>query len=106
MKNKIILLVSSLFLITCSIKKDNEVFVNPTESLKVEFNLTTNKTPYYKVFYENNVVIDSAHLGIIMEQSNFYNDLITNKINGYTKNRSQLIIFFNWHRIAPFLFGF
>lgn len=82
MNNKIILLISSLFLISCSIKKDHAVFVNPTESLKVEFNLKTNKTPFYKVFYENNVVIDSSHLGIIMEQANFYNDLSVIKISG------------------------
>ena len=66
MKNKIILFISSLLLISCSLKKENAVFVNPAKSLKVEFNLTANKTPFYKVYYENKVVIDSSHLGIIM----------------------------------------
>lgn len=81
MKTKIILFISSLFLISCSIKKNIAVFVNPTKSLKVEFNLTANKTPFYKVFYENKVVIDSSHLGIIMEQANFYNDMSIIKIS-------------------------
>lgn len=81
MKNKIILFISSLFLISCNIKKDNPVFVNPTESLKVEFNLTANKTPFYKVYYENHLVIDSSHLGIIMEDANFYDEMSIIKIS-------------------------
>ncbi len=81
MKNKIILFISSLLLISCSLKKENAVFVNPAKSLKVEFNLTANKTPFYKVYYENKVVIDSSHLGIIMENANFYNDLSIIKIS-------------------------
>jgi hypothetical protein len=81
MKNKIILFISGLLLISCSIKKENAVFVNPTESLKVEFNLTVNKTPFYKVFYENNLVIDSSHLGIIMEHANFYDEMSIVKIS-------------------------
>lgn len=56
-------------------KKTDYFFVNSDKTIKIEFNLTQNKTPYYKVFFKDKLVINTSDLGIIREDANFYNDL-------------------------------
>ncbi|REE80774.1 glycosyl hydrolase family 97 [Lutibacter oceani] len=75
MKNYILLVVTFILLLSCSDKKNETLFENPLKTIKVEFNLTANKIPYYQVFYNNNKVLDSSQLGIIREDANFYNNL-------------------------------
>lgn len=82
MKTNIILFICSLFLVACNSKKAVTVFESPDKSIQLEFNLGTNKTPFYKASYNNKSVIDSSQLGIIREDANFYKDL---KIIGISK---------------------
>lgn len=75
MKNKIILFLSSFILLSCTIKKDAYTFENPSKTIKVEFNLNSTKNPFYKLFFNNTIVLDSCELGIIREDATFYNNL-------------------------------
>jgi len=80
MKNKIIPFILSLLLISCSIKEDDFIFENPSKTIKVEFNLNSTKTPFYKVLYDNKIVLDSSQLGVIREDANLYTNLKIIKI--------------------------
>ncbi|MBI9039839.1 glycoside hydrolase family 97 protein [Lutibacter sp.] len=75
MKNYIILFATSIILLSCKINRNNALFENPSKTIKVEFNLTDDNIPYYQVYYNNNKVLDSSQLGIIREDTNFYNNL-------------------------------
>ncbi|MEN3323665.1 glycoside hydrolase family 97 catalytic domain-containing protein [Mariniflexile soesokkakense] len=81
MKTNMILFIYSLFLVACNKEKAITVFESPDKSIQLEFNLSTNKTPFYKAFYNNKTVIDSSQLGIIREDANFYNNLKIVKIS-------------------------
>ncbi|SNR70238.1 glycoside hydrolase family 97 protein [Lutibacter flavus] len=81
MKNSIILLITSILLLSCNIKKNNTTFENSTKTIKVEFNLNADKTPFYQVFYNNKIVLDSSKLGLIREDANFYNNLKVKSIS-------------------------
>ncbi|MFV8268872.1 glycoside hydrolase family 97 catalytic domain-containing protein [Flavobacterium sp. GT2N3] len=50
-------------------------FVNSNKTIKIEFSLNSKKTPSYKVFSKNKLVINTSDLGIIREDANFYTDL-------------------------------
>ena len=56
-------------------------FVNSDKTIKVEFNLTPKKTPYYKVFFKNKLVINTSELGIVREDGNFYTDMKIVKVS-------------------------
>lgn len=60
---------------SCNLKKDNYLFSNPSKTIQIEFNLKTNGTPFYKILHRNKIIIDSSLLGIIREDSRFYNNL-------------------------------
>ena len=59
----------------------NYSFVNSDKTIKVEFNLTPKKTPYYKVFFKNKLVINTSELGIVREDANFYDNLKIVKVS-------------------------
>ncbi|MDR6845240.1 glycoside hydrolase family 97 catalytic domain-containing protein [Flavobacterium granuli] len=56
-------------------------FFNSDKTIKVEFNLTPKKTPYYKVFFKNKLVINTSELGIVREDGNFYNNMKIVKVS-------------------------
>lgn len=59
----------------------NYSFVNADKTIKVEFNLSTKKTPCYKVFFKNKLVLNTSELGIVREDANFYTDLNIVKVS-------------------------
>ena len=68
-------------------------FVNTDKTIKVEFNLTPKKTPYYKVFFKNKLIINTSELGIVWEDANFYSDMKIVKVSdakAVTSNYSML----------------
>ncbi|WP_281238243.1 glycoside hydrolase family 97 protein [Flavobacterium praedii] len=70
----------------------NYSFFNADKTIKVEFNLSSKKTPSYKVFYKNKLVINTSDLGIIREDANFYTDMkIVNvsEVKAVTSNYSM-----------------
>jgi hypothetical protein len=69
----ILLLALSLF--SSAETPANYSFLNTDKTIKVEFNLTPKKTPSYKVFYKNKLVINTSDLGIVREDANFYSDM-------------------------------
>lgn len=69
----ILLLVFSLF--SFAETPANYSFINADKTIKVEFNLTLKKTPSYKVFYKNKLVINTSSLGIVREDANFYTNM-------------------------------
>ncbi|MBC7407284.1 MAG: glycoside hydrolase family 97 catalytic domain-containing protein [Arcicella sp.] len=56
-------------------KKSDNVFVNANKTIKIEFELSSNKTPVYRVYHKDKLVINTSELGIIREDANFYTDL-------------------------------
>lgn len=62
-------------------KKTDNLFVNTDKTIKIEFDLNQNKTPVYKVFYKDKLVINTSELGIIREDANFYTDLKIIKVS-------------------------
>ncbi|WP_157207746.1 glycoside hydrolase family 97 protein [Mariniflexile maritimum] len=75
MKTKISILISVVLLISCGIKKEDLIFENQDKSIKMVFDFDVNKTPFYKVLYNDEIVLDSSRLGIIREDANFYDNL-------------------------------
>lgn len=69
----ILLLVFSLF--SFAETPANYSFINADKTIKVEFNLTQKKTPSYKVFFKDKLVINTSELGIVREDANFYSDM-------------------------------
>jgi len=80
---KKILLLSLLGIVLTSFveKKTDNLFVNADKTIKIEFDLNQNKTPVYKVFYKDKLVINTSELGIIREDANFYTDLKIIKVS-------------------------
>jgi hypothetical protein len=62
-------------------KKENYFFVNTDKTIKVEFSLSSKKTPCYKVFFKNKLVINNSELGIMREDANFYTDMKITKVS-------------------------
>ncbi|MBW4361100.1 glycoside hydrolase family 97 protein [Flavobacterium taihuense] len=75
----ILLLVFSLY--SFAENPVNYSFVNADKTIKVEFNLTSKKTPSYKVFFKNKLVINTSELGIVREDANFYTDMKIVKVS-------------------------
>jgi hypothetical protein len=59
----------------------NYLFVNSDKTIKVVFNLTAKKTPSYKVFFKNKLVINTSELGIVREDANFYDNMKIVKVS-------------------------
>ena len=80
---KKIILVSLLALLLTSFVDDKKdySFVNTDKTIKIAFELNQNKTPVYKVFFKDKLVINTSELGIIREDANFYTDLKIIKIS-------------------------
>ena len=75
MKNIIFLSLLFVSLTSFVLKPNNYYFVNADKTLKIEFNLNSENTPSYKVFFKDKVVINTSELGIIREDANFYTGL-------------------------------
>lgn len=84
MKYKIMLLVALMAFQFISCNKENNLLVNPNETIKVSFNLDSSKKPYYNVLFNNKTVLDTSSLGIIREDDSFYKDLKLLDISGPT----------------------
>lgn len=90
--------ICSILLLALSLNSFAEIpanysFLNTDKTLKVEFNLTSKKTPSYKVFYKNKLVINTSELGIVREDANFYSDMKIVKVSeakAITSNYSML----------------
>lgn len=81
MKNYIILFTTSIFLLSCNINRNETLFENPSKTIKVSFNLNSNKEAFYKVIYKDKIILDSSQLGIIREDATFFNNLKIIKIS-------------------------
>ncbi|MFV5693514.1 glycoside hydrolase family 97 catalytic domain-containing protein [Flavobacterium sp. LT1R49] len=75
MKKIFFLSLLGILLSSFTEKQNNYFFVNSNKTIKIEFNLAQNKTPFYKVFYKDKLVINTSDLGIIREDANFYDNL-------------------------------
>lgn len=81
MKKIYSILLLAFSLISFANEPANYSFVNIDKTIKVEFNLTQKKTPYYKVFFKNKLVINTSELGIVREDANFYTDMKIVKVS-------------------------
>jgi len=82
MKNTVLIIVLSLLSVSCNQKKESLQFENEKQTLKVNFSLDSNRTPYYQVLYNNKIILDTSQLGIIREDANFYTDMSIINIDG------------------------
>ncbi|KAA3621763.1 MAG: hypothetical protein DWQ02_27165, partial [Bacteroidetes bacterium] len=64
-----------LSLLLCSCQKETSPFTDPSGHLKVEFGLTMNQVPFYRVLHDAQVVVDTSLLGIIREDGNYFEDM-------------------------------
>ena len=71
----------ALFLSSFSNKKTEYLFANAEKTIKIEFELNQNKTPVYKVFFKDKLVINTSELGILREDANFYTNLNIAKVS-------------------------
>ena len=81
MKNIFILFFFSHFLISCSAQKAISILENPTKTIRLEFKLSIDNTPTYKIFHNNNIVINSSNLGVLRKDANFFNNLKLVKVS-------------------------
>ncbi|AUC74324.1 glycoside hydrolase family 97 protein [Olleya sp. Bg11-27] len=64
MKKLLIILVLSLFLASCTSKKEIITEVSsPSDNIKIAFNLNAEGQAYYQVFFNNKTVVDTSYLG-------------------------------------------
>ncbi|MDI5897905.1 glycoside hydrolase family 97 protein [Flavobacterium yafengii] len=75
MKKIVLLAFLALSLSSFVGKPTRYLFVNSDKTIKIEFNLTSKKTPSYKVFFKDKLVVNTSDLGIVREDANFYTDL-------------------------------
>ncbi|MFV8388788.1 glycoside hydrolase family 97 catalytic domain-containing protein [Flavobacterium sp. LB1P71] len=75
MKKIVLLALLAVSLTSFAGKPTAYYFVNSDKTIKMEFNLTSSKTPSYKVFFKDKLVINTSDLGIIREDANFYTGL-------------------------------
>lgn len=78
---KIFLLLLLGISLTSFAEKKSHIFENSEKTIKIEFDLSQNKTPVYKVFYKDKQVINTSELGIIREDANFYSNLKIIKVS-------------------------
>ncbi|WP_435131783.1 glycoside hydrolase family 97 catalytic domain-containing protein [Formosa sp. A9] len=53
----------------------NHNLTNAENTISVHVNVNANNQPFYQVYYNNTMVLDSSALGIIREDANFYDNL-------------------------------
>ncbi|ULC58033.1 glycoside hydrolase family 97 protein [Flaviramulus sp. BrNp1-15] len=87
------LLLLLIITMSCSKKQDDTFFENSDKTIKVNFELNSNNSPTYKVFYKNKTIIDSSLLGIIREDSNFYSNLEIIEITGPNPIKDDYTLF-------------
>jgi hypothetical protein len=75
MKKIVLLAFLALSLTSFVEKPTGYTFVNSDNTIKIEFSLNQKKTPSYKVFFKDKLVVNTSELGIIREDANFYTDL-------------------------------
>ena len=75
MKQLFFMLLWSISLVSIAKNKDSYSFINTDKTIRVNFNLTPSKSPVYKVFYKDKLVINTSPLGIVREDANFYSGL-------------------------------
>ncbi len=68
---RLLLLIFFCFaLISCSSEKET-LFSNPAKNIEVQFGLGDNGSPYYRIFKDQQIVLDSSSLGLIREDADF-----------------------------------
>lgn len=82
MKNIFFITLLGFSLASFAGNKSSYFFANSGKTIKVEFNLTAKKSPFYSVFFKGKSVINASDLGILREDGNFYTNL---KIVGVSK---------------------
>ena len=93
MKKIYCIVMLAISLMSFAEKPANYSFVNGDKTIRVEFNLSPKKTPFYKVFFKNKLVINDSELGIVREDANFYTNMkIVNvsEAKAITSNYSML----------------
>lgn len=81
MKKFILVSILTVLLTSFTLKKTYFIFVNTQKTIKIEFNLNQNKTPVYKVFFKDKLVLNTSELGILREDANLYTDLKIVKVS-------------------------
>ena len=86
MKKLFLIFIGLLQLLACNVKTTDSIsFTNPDKTIQVLFDLSPNKSPYYQVFHQNKIVLDTSRMGIIREDADFYNDLTLIEVSGPVK---------------------
>ncbi len=93
MKKIILVLLMALMLTSFVYKKTDYSFVNADKTIKITFALNQNKTPVYKIFYNDKLVIKTSELGILREDANFYTDLKIVKVSEAKSIQSNYSMF-------------
>ena len=75
MKNIFFITLLGFSLASFAGNKSSYFFANSDKTIKVEFNLTAKKSPFYSVFFKGKSVINASDLGILREDGNFYTNL-------------------------------
>lgn len=70
----LILFISCFAVVSCSSEKET-LFSNPDKNIEVRFALGTDGSPYYRVFKDQQIVLDSSGLGLIREDADFSKNL-------------------------------
>ena len=71
----ILLALLSLASVSCNKEKESTSFFNSDKTIQVDFGLGLNNNPYYKVYYNKEIVLDSSNLGILREDADFSKNL-------------------------------
>ena len=71
----ILIALLSLASVSCNKEKESTSFFNSDKTIQVNFGLGLNNNPYYKVYYNKEIVLDSSELGIIREDADFSKNL-------------------------------
>ncbi len=69
---RMISVLGLLSLLLCSCQKETGPFTDPSGQLQVEFGLTNNQVPFYRVMHNAQLVLDTSLLGIIREDGNYF----------------------------------
>lgn len=68
------LMISCFALLCCSSEKET-IFFNSDENIEVQFSLGNDGSPYYRIFKDEQVVLDSSSLGLIRQDADFSRNL-------------------------------
>lgn len=93
MKKIILVTLVALMLTSFVDKKPDYSYVNADKTIKIAFELNENKTPVYKVFYKDKLVVNTSELGIQREDANFYTNLKIVKVSEAKSIQSNYSMF-------------